>query len=49
LKPAPDPTIPFIGENWWKLPATAGALLVAIWQVLEWSGASRVIIDAVNR
>lgn len=49
LKPAPDPTIPFIGENWWKLPATAGALVVAIWQVLEWTGASRVILDVVNR
>lgn len=48
VKPAPDPTIPFIGENWWKLPATLGALLLAIWQVLEWTGASRVILGAVG-
>ncbi|HEX7940298.1 MAG TPA: hypothetical protein VF488_00755 [Gemmatimonadaceae bacterium] len=43
-KPAPDPTIAFIGENWWKLPATVGALLLAIWQVLEWTGAARIIV-----
>jgi hypothetical protein len=48
VKPAPDPTIPFIGENWWKLPATLGALLLAIWQVLEWTGASRVILGAIG-
>jgi hypothetical protein len=48
VKPAPDPTIPFIGENWWKLPATLGALLLAIWQVLEWTGASRVILGTIG-
>jgi hypothetical protein len=48
VKPAPDPTIPFIGENWWKLPATLGALLLAIWQVLEWTGASRAILGTIG-
>jgi hypothetical protein len=28
LKPAGDPTVAFIGENWWKLPATLGAMLL---------------------
>lgn len=45
VKPAPDPTIPFVGENWWRLPATLGALLLVIWQVLELTGASRVILS----
>ena len=47
-KPAPDPTIAFIGESWWKLPATVGALLLAIWQVLEWTGAARIILATAS-
>jgi hypothetical protein len=45
----PDPTIPFIGENWWKLPATLGTILLALWQVLEWTGAAQAIADAAGR
>jgi hypothetical protein len=48
LKPAPDPTIPFIGENWWKLPATLGSLFVALWGVLEWTGAAKALIELVR-
>ena len=47
LKPASDPTVPFIGENWWKLPATLGGLLLALWGVLESTGAARVLVDTL--
>ncbi|HEX7837505.1 MAG TPA: hypothetical protein VF469_08590 [Kofleriaceae bacterium] len=48
-KLAPDPTIAFIGENWWRLPATLGTMLLALWQILEWTGAARVITGVVDR
>ena len=45
LKPAPDPTIAFIGADWWKLPATLGSLAFAAWGVLEWTGASSRVVS----
>jgi hypothetical protein len=47
-KPAPDPTIPFIGEDWWKLPTLVGGGLVAAWVFLEWTGAAQLVLDAVH-
>jgi len=44
----PDPTIPFIGENWWKLPATFAAIAFALWQILEWTGAAHAIAAAAG-
>jgi len=45
----PDPTISFIGENWWKLPATLGAIVLALWQILEWTGAAHAIAAAAGK
>lgn len=47
-KQPPDPTISFIGENWWKLPATLGAIVLALWQILEWTGAAHAIAAAAG-
>jgi len=37
-KPPPDPTIPFLGEHWWKLPAIVFGIGAASWSVLEMFG-----------
>jgi hypothetical protein len=37
-KPPPDPTIPFLGEHWWKLPAIIFGVGAALWSVLELFG-----------
>jgi hypothetical protein len=34
-KPPPDPTIGFLGDNWWKLPATIFAALTALWTLTQ--------------
>jgi hypothetical protein len=47
-KPAPDPTISFIGEDWWKLPSLLGGILFAVWAILEWTGSSQTLIDAMR-
>ena len=47
-EPAPDPTAAFLGDDWWKLPATLGSLLFALWGVMEWAGAAKVIVDAIR-
>jgi hypothetical protein len=40
-----DPTIDFLGTNWWKLPATVSVSLVSIWAILEWFGIAKSIKD----
>jgi len=37
-RPPGDPTINFLGEHWWKLPATIFGALTVLWAVIEWSG-----------
>lgn len=44
--PAPDPTIPLLGEDWWKLPATFAGLFATFWAFLEWAGASALLLRA---
>ena len=34
----PDPTIPFLGERWWKLPAIVFGIGGAAWATLEFFG-----------
>jgi hypothetical protein len=38
-----DPTISFLGMDWWKLPATIGVSLASIWAILEFMGLSKFI------
>lgn len=45
---APDPTRDFIGENWWKMPATVFGSLGVAWTVLEWAGMAQVVLDTVK-
>jgi len=35
LKPPPDPTIGFLGDTWWKLPATIFGALTAMWALTQ--------------
>jgi len=38
-RPTPgDPTINFIGEHWWKLPAIIIGALAILWTAIKWSG-----------
>lgn len=34
-KPPPDPTIGFLGDTWWKLPATVFGALTAMWALTQ--------------
>jgi hypothetical protein len=46
--PAPDPTEEFLGSGTWKLLATVAAILAAVWTVLQWSGTSQTVVDALK-
>jgi hypothetical protein len=35
-RPPADPTINFLGEHWWKLPATVVGALTALWAITNW-------------
>jgi hypothetical protein len=43
-----DPTISFLGNTWWKLPATIGAALASIWALLEGLGLGKIILSAIG-
>lgn len=43
-----DPTISFLGTDWWKLPATITVSLASIWALLEFIGLSKIIISIVK-
>jgi hypothetical protein len=47
-KPPPDPTASFLGEDWWRLPATFAGLFVGLWTVLEWAHVTDVISAALK-
>jgi hypothetical protein len=47
-KPPPDPTASFLGEDWWRLPATFAGLFVGLWTVLEWARVTDVISAALK-
>ncbi len=47
-KIAPDPTRDFIGETWWKLPTSIFGSLGAAWAVLEWTGVTQVVLEAMQ-
>jgi len=44
----PDPTIPFIGENWWKLPATFLGILSGVWAIFQLTGVSNIITGSIK-
>jgi hypothetical protein len=46
--PAPDPTAEFLGENWWRIPATLGGLFAALWGVLEWTKVAEIVSSALR-
>jgi hypothetical protein len=43
-----DPTISFIGSDWWKLPATISVSLATMWALLEFAGLSKIVISIVQ-
>jgi hypothetical protein len=43
-----DPTIDFLGTEWWKLPATIGVSLAAIWAILEGLGITKFFISLIR-
>lgn len=43
-----DPTISFLGTEWWKLPATITVSLTTIWALLEFIGLSKIILNIVQ-
>jgi len=43
-----DPTISFLGTDWWKLPATISVSLASIWALLEFMGLSKLIVSIVQ-
>jgi hypothetical protein len=43
-----DPTISFLGTDWWKLPAMIGVSLASIWALLEFTGLSKLIVILVQ-
>lgn len=47
-KPPTDPTIAFIGSEWWKLPATVTTTLAVIWGLLEGLDLTRHILDLIR-
>jgi len=46
--PAPDPTMKFIGEHWWRLPAVVFGFIGVLWGLLEWFGLARLIRDLLG-
>jgi hypothetical protein len=34
----PDPTISFLGENWWSLPASLTGVFAALWVLIKVTG-----------
>jgi hypothetical protein len=47
-RPPKDPTIDFLGTDWWKLPATIGVSLASIWALLEWLGIAKFITSIIR-
>ena len=43
-----DPTINFLGTEWWKLPATISVALASIWALLEWLGIAKIILNLIR-
>lgn len=43
-----DPTISFLGTEWWKLPATISVALASIWVLLGWLGMSKIILNLIR-
>lgn len=43
-----DPTISFLGTDWWKLPATISVSIASIWGLLEFMGLSKLIVTIVQ-
>jgi hypothetical protein len=43
-----DPTIAFLGAEWWKLPATITVSLASIWALLEWAGVAKIIMNIIK-
>lgn len=43
--PPPDPTINFIGEHWWQLPAIVSGVLAALWLILQLTGVSDFLLQ----
>jgi hypothetical protein len=43
-----DPTIAFLGTEWWKLPATITVSLASIWALLEWAGVAKIIMNIIK-
>ncbi len=43
-----DPTISFLGTDWWKLPATITVSLTSIWALLEFIGLSNIIVSIIK-
>lgn len=44
-----DPTIDFLGKDWWKLPATISVSLASIWVLLELMGLSKILVGIVQK
>jgi len=43
-----DPTISFLGTDWWKLPAMITVSLTSIWALLEFIGLSKIIVSIIQ-
>ncbi len=43
-----DPTISFLGTEWWKLPAAISVALASIWVLLRWLGMSKIILNLIR-
>ncbi|OPX93943.1 MAG: hypothetical protein A4E62_02909 [Syntrophorhabdus sp. PtaU1.Bin002] len=48
-RPPVDPTIGFLGTDWWKLPATISVSLASLWALLEFLGLSKIIADIAQK
>jgi hypothetical protein len=45
MKIAPDPTINFLGERWWSLPAAMTGTFAIFWALFKFTGLDALLID----
>ena len=44
----PDPTVPFLGDNWWKLPAILLGGASSLWLMVDALGIREMVMSLVR-
>jgi hypothetical protein len=47
-KLAPDPTLDFLGDKWWRVPAAVLLAAAVAWKGLEWIGIGDDLMRALH-